>query len=122
MEIKLLATSVDMPPISGENSQSTSLVPTSGLALATRTSTWNDTAYPEDDFVWSASAGSDGSFTFYAVPQKNSGNSDASTQRPSFPSAQISFSDWCTRTAVAQYALHASMPTPMRSQLINLYA
>lgn len=121
--INLLAASVDLPSTSEVNAEYTSLVPASSLALAARTSAWNDdTAYHKDDFIWSAAAGSDGSFTFYAVPQKSSGNSGPSSQLHSFPSAQISPSGWPARNAVAQYALHASMPTPMYGRFINLYA
>jgi hypothetical protein len=121
MEIKLLAASVEMPPTSEVNAEYTSLVP-SGSALATLKTTQNDTAYPDDRFVWSASAGTDGTFNFYAMPLKNSGSGDASNQGNSIPSWQVSGSDWYANNAVFQYALHASMPTPMNGQLINLYA
>jgi hypothetical protein len=120
--IRLLAASVNTPSTPEVNAEYTSLVPASSLALATRTIARNDTAYPDDDFVWSASASSDGSFTFYAVPQNNSGSGGASSQWEGFFSAQVSGSDWFTHNAVAQYALHGSMPTAMYGQLINLYA
>jgi hypothetical protein len=125
--IRLLTASVDPPPPSEVNAEYVSLVPArrtaldSRTALAPRTRSLSDIAYPSEDYIWSVSAGDDGSFTFYAVPQKNSGNSAAS-QWNGFSSAQQSGSGWYACNAIAQYALQASMPTPMNGQLINLYA
>jgi hypothetical protein len=120
--IRLLAAPVDPPPISEVIAEYTSLVPANSLALATRTGERNDTSDPHDDFFWSASAGSDGSSTFLALPQKNSGNEWDSSPWNSFPLAQASGSDWYTQNAIFQYALHASMPATVNGQLINLYA
>lgn len=120
MEIKLLAASVEMPPTSEVNAEY--LVPSGNRALATRKPTQNDTAYPDDRFVWSASARTDGTFDFYAMPLKNSESGDPSNQGNSIPSWQVSGSDWYANNAVFQYALHASMPAQMNGQLINLYA
>jgi hypothetical protein len=122
MDIKLLAASVDTPRTSELNAEYTSLVPSGSRALDTRRSTQKDTAYPDDNFVWSASAGSDGTFNFFAVPPGNSGSGNASGSGNNIPSWQVSGSDWYANNAVFQYALHASMPTPMNGQLINLYA
>jgi hypothetical protein len=119
MDIKLLDGSVEVPPTSEVNAEYTSLVPANRLALATRTVARNYTAYPDDDFVWSASAGSDGTFDFYAMPQKNSGSIGASGQ---FQSAQVSVSGWHKQNAIFQYALHASMPQSFYGHAINLYA
>jgi hypothetical protein len=122
MEIKLLAASVNSPSTLEVTAESTGLVPISRVALATQTITQSDTAYPDDSFVWSASADSEGTFTFYAVPQTNSGNERASNQWNGFPWGQVSGSDWNVRNAISQYAQHASMPTAMYGQMINLYA
>ena len=122
MEITLLAAPLDTLPISGDETKSTSLVPASRLALSARTFSRSDTSYPGDDFVWSASAGEDGSYTFYAAPPKNSGSNGASSQWKSYSSSSVSGSDWYTRNAVTQYALHAAMPTAVPGRLVNLYA
>lgn len=120
-EIRLLAAPVDTPSTSEVNAEYLSLAPASRLALANRASTRSDTIYPGDDFVWLASAGTDGSFTFYAAPQNKSGNSGASSSWDSFSPAQMPGSDWYTRNAIAQYTLH-SMPAATFGQLISLYA
>jgi hypothetical protein len=122
MEITLIAASVDTPSTSGVNAESRNLISTGSLVLAPRTIARSYTAYPADDFIWSASAANDGSFSYDAVPQKNSGSSYASNQWNSLSSTRMSGSDWHTRNAIFQYALHAGMPTPTNGQLINLYA
>lgn len=122
MEIKLLAASVDLPPTSEVTAEYTSLVPTNRLAVSTRSNAQNDTAYPSDNFIWSASASDDGTFNFYAVPQKSSGNAWDSNQWDGSLSSQMSGSGWYMQNAIFQYTLHASMPTPMSGQLVDLYA
>jgi hypothetical protein len=125
--IRLLAASNDSTPIPELESQSTSLVPISSQALAALTTPRSDAAYPDDSYTWTASAGSDGTFTFYAVPQQKSGNNGASSQWGN----DTSNSGWNTqalRFAAAQYALSASLPPPMYGSanapgsLINVYA
>lgn len=118
--IKLLAASTDIPITSEVSAEYMSLVPAGRLELANRTAARNDTAYPNDSFVWSASASADGSFHFYAIPSKSYGSDDTAGQSDSF--YQAPSSDWYRNNAVFQYTLHASMPTPMSGQLINLYA
>lgn len=129
--IRLLSAPVDPPSIPEVGSQSTSLIPSSHLLPASWNAAQNDSSYPGDDFVWTASAGEDGSFTFYAVPQKNSASSNSSSQWDGYYSGQQAASDWSTlnsRSAVAQYNLHASFPLPMyadgngNGQLVNVYA
>lgn len=125
MEINLLAAPVILPPTPEANSASTSLVPIDRLAVATRTITGSDTAYPDDRFVWSVAAGKDGSFLFYAVPQTNAQNGGASNQRHDFLAAHAVGLDWNALNmchAAAQYALLASMPMSMYAHLLNVYA
>jgi hypothetical protein len=120
--IRLLPASADMPPTSEVTAEYTSLVPANRLAVSTRSNARNDIAYPSDNFVWSASASDDGTFTFYAMPQKGSGDERASSQWDGSLSSQVSGSGRYMQNAIFQYALHASMPTPMFGQLVNLYA
>ncbi len=127
--IRLLAAPIEPTHSSELESQSTSLVPVSRLAVVNRNAATTDTvAYPYDDYTWTASAGSDGSFTFYAVPQKQS----ASYQAPGQWDSDASGASWNTqalRNAAAQYALTASLPPPMYGSaayapgsLVNVYA
>jgi hypothetical protein len=120
--IRLLAASVETPSTSEANPQYLTLVPTSRPPVAAWAITRNDPVYQDDDFVWSASAGSDGSFTFSAASQKNSGTSNDSSRRDGSPATQVSGSDWYMSNAIFQYALHTSLSAPMSGQLINLYA
>ena len=104
--IRLLSAPVDPTPISQVESQSTSLVPIRRLPLAPRTIPASDTAYPAGNYIWTASAGSDGSFTFYALPRKPSANGQASSPWD----GGLFNSGWNTqalRYAAAQYALNA---------------
>ena len=124
-EIKLLAAPVILPPTSEANSASASLVPVSRLPAINRATARNDTAYPNDRFVWSVSAGEDGSFHFYAVPLRNPLNSSASSQQDGFLSDHEFPSGWNalnTSSAAAQYQLCASLPMPMLGHLLNVYA
>jgi hypothetical protein len=122
MDIKLLAGSVDMLPASEVNAEYISLVPYGSQAIAPPKSSPDDTAYPSDNFVWSASASEDGTFSFYSIAQKGSGNERSSSQWGGSLSPQVSGSDWYMQNAIFQYALHASMPTPTNGCLVNLYA
>jgi hypothetical protein len=100
-------------------------VPASRLATANQAIAQNDTAYPDDNFVWSVSAGDNGSFLFYAVPLKNFLKGGASPQPDGFPPAYgfaPNSNALNASTAVAQYQLHASMPMPMYGHLLNVYA
>jgi len=112
--IRLLAAPVDTPPTSEVNAEYSNR-----LALATRSSP-SDTAYPADDYIWSASANSDGSFTFDATPQ-NSKNTGTSALWDGSVFSPASSSDWYTRNAAFQYGLHASMPTPSSGQFVSVY-
>jgi hypothetical protein len=120
--IRLLAAPFDPPPLPEVSAEYMSLVPASRLALTHRASAGNDIASPDDNFVWSAYAGSDGSFTFYAVPRKSSAEDWASNQWDSVSAALMSSSAWSARNAAFQYGMQASMPTPTSGQLINVYA
>jgi hypothetical protein len=120
--IRLLAAPFDPPLLPEVSAEYMSLVPASRLALTHRASTRNDIASPGENFVWSAYAGSDGSFTFYAVPRKNSADDWASGQWDSGSPALVSSSGWSVRNAAFQYGLQASMPMPACGQLINVYA
>lgn len=117
--IRLLAASVDASPTSGVYDDCTGLVPATRLANQRNAS--SDTASQNDDFVWSASVGDDGSFNFYGVP-RNAGSSTASARSDDFQSSQISGSDWYMRNAVFQYNLHSSMPMASQGQLLSVYA
>ncbi len=78
--IRLLAAPFDPPSLPAVSAEYMGVVPASRLALTRQASTRNDIASPDENFVWSAYAGSDGSFTFYAVPRKSSADDCASSQ------------------------------------------
>jgi hypothetical protein len=123
-EIRLLAAPVILTPMSGLNSASTSLVPFSLLPAANQIIPRSDSTYPNDSFVWSASAGENGSFNFYATPLKSSLNGGTSSQT-GFQSPYGFASNWNAlnlSSAVAQYQLHASMTMPMYGHSLNVFA
>jgi hypothetical protein len=122
-EINLLSVPIILPPSSEANSTSTSLVPVSRLTAANQIVPRSDTAYPNDNFVWSVSPGDNGSFHFYAVPLKNFLNG-GTTSQDGFQSAQVFRSGWSALNmkAVAQYQLLASMPMPMYGHMLSVYA
>jgi hypothetical protein len=120
--IRLLAAPFDPPPFPEVSAEFMSVVPASSLALAHRASTRNDIASPDENFVWSAYAGSDGSFTFYAVPRKSSAGDWSSSQWDSVSPALASSSVWSARNAAFQYGMQASVSAPMSGQMINVYA
>ena len=123
-EIRLLAAPVIMTPMSGLNSASTSLVPFRLLPAANQIIPQRDSAYPNDSFVWAASAGDNGSFHFYATPLKSSLNGGTSSQN-GFQSPYGFAPNWKAlhmSSAVAQYQLHASMPMPMYGHSLNVFA
>jgi hypothetical protein len=110
--------------MSGLNSASTSLVPFSLLPAANQIIPRSDSTYPNDSFVWSASAGENGSFNFYATPLKSSLNGGTSSQT-GFQSPYGFASNWNAlnlSSAVAQYQLHASMTMPMYGHSLNVFA
>lgn len=126
--LRLLAAPIDPSHLTQVESQSTNLVPSRRLALASRKASSSDAAYADDSYIWTASAASDGSFTFYAIPQNKPGNNDASSQWDGEASAPA----WNThvlRYVAAQYALTASELAPMHGitsyltgSLVNVYA
>lgn len=120
--IRLLAAPVILPPASDVSGESANLVPSSRLASATRAITRSDTAYPVDRYIWSASAGDDGTFHFYAMPATNFGN-DSASEDGSESASGFGFSWYAASasSAVAAYQMHASAPA-MYGQLINVYA
>lgn len=127
-EIRLLASPVDMPPDSEVNSESTSLVRTTTQAVkltsVTRTSTRTDTAYLDDDYVWSLSEGNE-RVGFNAVPLEQSRNGRSSDRENDFLSASVSDSQWSSLNncyAVCQYALFARMPMPIYGHRLDVYA
>jgi hypothetical protein len=107
------------------NGEYTSLVPANRLpALPTHASTQSDSAYPNDGYIWSASASEDGSFHFFAVPPANSQASTASGPND-FLSGHIPAGKWNSQNpqdAVAQYTLYANMAASMYGRSLNLYA
>ena len=124
-EINLLIVPAILPPALRMNSASTSLVPVSRFPTANQIVPRSDSAYPDDNFVWSVSVGGNGSFHFYAAPLKSLLNAGASNQRDSFLSSQVFVPYWNAlnaSNAVAQYQLLASMPTPLYGHLLNIYA
>ncbi len=123
-EIRLLAAPVILTPMSGLNSASTSLVPFSLLPPANQIIPRSDSTYPNDSFVWSASAGDNGSFHFYATPLKSFLNGGSSSQS-GFQSPYAFSPNWNTQHlsgAVSQYQLHASATMPMYGHSLNVFA
>ena len=124
-EINLLTVPVILPPASRTNNASTSLVLVSRLPAANQIIHRGDTAYPDDNFVWSVAASDNGSFQFYAVPLKSFLSGGASSQGNGLLSAQGFAPNWnapSTSNAAAQYQLLASMSMPMYGHTINVYA
>jgi hypothetical protein len=122
--IRLLSAPADMPPAIEVSSQLTSLVATSGVSLATRTSTPRDGARLNDSYVWSVTASDDGSFHFYAVPRKNAADLSFSQWRDTMP-PQTSSAAWAlpqARSAAVQYALSASISSATYAHSLDVYA
>jgi hypothetical protein len=122
--IRLLSAPADMPPTIEVSSQPTSLVATSGLSLATRTSPRSDGARLNDSYVWSVTASDDGSFHFYAVPRKNAADLSFSQWQDTMPS-QTSISAWAlpqARSAAVQYALSAGISSATYAHSLDVYA
>lgn len=92
-----------------------------------------DSAYPSDSYIWSATAGEDGTFVFYAIPNTNNGSQSSSSGSDYF-AAQSSASSWnstLSRMAVAQYTLSSDgagslvalyANSPSSGTLLNVYA
>jgi hypothetical protein len=113
-----------MPPTIEVSSQPTSLVATSSLSLATRTSPRSDGARLDDSYVWSVTPGDDGSFHFYAVPRKNAANL-APSQWPGTTPQQTATSSWALQQALSaavQYALSASIFSAPYTHSLDVYA
>jgi hypothetical protein len=122
--IRLLSAPAAIPPTVEVSSQPTSLVATTGLALAARTSSQSGRAYLKDGYLWSVSPGDDGSFHFYAVPRKYAANLALSQWQDRMP-AQSSASGWetlQTRSAAAQYAFCAGLFPSMYGHSLDVYA
>ena len=121
--ITLLAAPVILPPARYANGSPASLVPAGRMAASTGAITRSDTAYPDDRYIWSATAGGDGTFHFYALPLSTSRNGGASQD-----SSASTYTRWPgglapdTLNAIAQYQLQTMMPAPLYGQLVNYYA
>jgi hypothetical protein len=104
-------------PASQVSSQSTSLVPIPGRALAARTQFPSDTASPRANDIWTVSVGDDGKFNFYAVPRQTSGKNSQQTW-------QGSSAAWGTpqTDVAAQYAKYAALASSSTGQYLNIYA
>lgn len=112
----------------GMSGSSTGLVPVVPLPLASRSpalrsSRQSESAFSSDNYVWSVSAGGDGSFNFYAVPRhaipRQSYGSSSS------PQSQGSASPWAipqNNCVPAQYAMYAGIFAPVTTHLLDLYA
>ncbi len=113
-----------MPLTADVSSQPTSLAITANSSLATRPSRQSDSASLKDGYLWSVSAGEDGSFHFYAVPRKNAATLAFSQWQDSWPpqSSTASWETMQTRSAAAQYAFCASMSSPANWHSLDVYA
>lgn len=106
------------------SSQPTSLAIAANPSLATRPRWQSDSAYIKDGYLWSVSAGEDGSFHFYAVPRNNAatlGFSQWQDRMPA-PSSTASWETMQTRSAAAQYAFCASISSPAYGHFLDVYA
>jgi len=124
--IRLLPAPIDPTSRLGSPSRSTSLVPATRRPLAMRSTAQADSAYADDQVVWTVSVGEDGSFNFYGIPRQNSGN-NGSSQGQDFFSGQGSSAVWGMPQVqigdvAAKYALYAAISAPATGQYINVYA
>jgi len=112
-----------MPLTADVSSQPTGLATTNSW-LATSPSRQSGSACLKDDYLWSVSAGEDGSFHFYAVPRKSTATLAFSQWQDNWP-AQSSTAPWetmQTRSAAAQYAFCASISSPAYGHSLDVYA
>jgi hypothetical protein len=122
-EIRLLPAPVD--PAESQQTESRSLIRLNPLAVAARSGYPNSSSY-QDDYVWTASAGDDGTFTFYAAPR----NAGAESRGASQWDGEFTGSDWqrlAMQQAAAQYAMTSSLPSvtsyaAATGKLIDVYA
>jgi hypothetical protein len=120
MSIKLLPASSNPLGPSGASDVSTSLVPLTPRALATRASQINLVSSP-DTFAWSSSTRPAGPNRISGTLVENSQSDETATSDQEY----VNGSPW-TRpiesTAAAQYLFYAAAPTGWTGRLINLYA
>ena len=113
-----------MPLTADVSSQPTSLAITANSSLPTRPSRQSDSAYLKGGYLWSVSAGDDGSFHFYAVPRNNAATLAFSQwqDRMPAPSSTASWETMQTRSAAAQYAFCATICSPAYGHSLDVYA
>ena len=120
MSIKLLPASVNPIDPSGPSDVSTSLVPLTPRALATRASQINLVPSP-DTFAWSSSTRPAGPNRISGTLVENSQSDETATSGQEY----VTGSPWSRpieSTAAAQYLFYAAAPTGWTGPLINLYA
>jgi hypothetical protein len=124
--VRLLTAPVDAASNQETQSRGASLVRLNPLALTARESYWKAPSH-EDEYVWTASAGEDGSFTFYAAPRSKA---SAESRGASQWDGEFTGSDWqklAMQQAAAQYAMTSAMPVMVNcaaatGKVIDVYA
>jgi hypothetical protein len=119
MSIKLLPASVNSVDPSAASDVSTSLVPLTQRALATRSS--QISLVPSDSFAWSSSARPGASNLIYGTPVEDSQSDDTGTSRGEYVDGWAG-SRPVESTATAHYLFYAAAPAGWNGRLIDVYA
>ncbi len=123
-EMRLLPAYVDSPP------QLETARATAGIVLSARGLNSLPGDFSRDDYIWTASAGDDGTYHFYAIPRQspNSGNASNNSEGSDYSplgglgAAWFGMSDLTPRYAAAQYQYWGYTPIAASSHLIDVYA
>jgi hypothetical protein len=128
--IRLLPAPADVSS-SSSTDQNVALIrsssPYSSTSNSSLASQRGDCAYPSDSYIWTATAGDDGSFTFYAMPRQDSASYGSSSASNYF-SAQSQAAGWsASHDAITQYSLYNELPLGLygengKGTLVNIYA
>ncbi len=120
MSIKLLPASVNPVDSSGASDVSTSLVPLTQRAIATRAG--QSSLVPSaDSFAWSSSTRPGGANLIYGTPVEDSQSDETGSSRGEYVNGWA-WSRPVESTAVAHYLFYAADPASWIGRLLNVYA
>jgi len=125
MVIKVLPASVHVPDSPGASGASTSLVPYSRGAIATRENAWSEIAPLADTYAWSTPPGRGAAPRIYGTPVEDSGGEEASGETGRSAWEYVSGYWWgpsIERAATALYSMYSGMLTAGTGQMVNVYA
>ncbi len=125
MVIRLLPASVGPPEFTGCGAEvSTSLVPYTRGAVATRVDAHSEIAQSGDTYIWSIPPRGE-PYRIYGTPVEDSESENASGESGDAAGEYVSGSWWSRpieRTAAALYSVYAAISTAGSGQLIDVYA